>query len=112
MVLKLKNVQFELNNETFADFSCSGSSLVLEAGVDLEEKLVNSDRVILQSTAEASGSTGIVIYTERFCDLERLLKVTAFVVRLVSNLMKSEKKIEDMYGELALENQQWWRNYG
>ena len=40
-------VEFELDNETFHYLSCSGSSLVLEAGVDLEEKLVNSNSVVL-----------------------------------------------------------------
>ena len=93
-----ETVEFELNNETFPDFSCSGSSLVLESGVDLEEKLVNSDSVVLQSTVESSD--GIVI--ERFGDLERLLRVTAFVIRFVSNLKKSVRKTEGVYGELAV----------
>ena len=31
-----ETVEFELNNETFPDFSSSGSLLVLEPGVDLE----------------------------------------------------------------------------
>ena len=86
-----------MNNETFPDFSFSESSLVLEAGVDLEEKLVNSNSVVLQSTVEASGGIGIVTDIERFSDLERLLR--AFFVRFVSNL----KKIEGVYGELAIE---------
>ena len=30
-----ETVEFELNNGTLPDFSCSRSSLVLEAGVDL-----------------------------------------------------------------------------
>ena len=55
-----ETVEFELNNETFSDFSSSGSSLVLEPGVDLEENLVNSNSVVLQSTVEASGGIGIV----------------------------------------------------
>ena len=95
-----ETVEFELNNETFPDFSCSGSSLVLEAGVDLEEKSVSSYSVVLQSTVEASGGIGIVIDIERFSDLERSLKVTAFVIRFVSNLKKSLKKTEGVYGEL------------
>ena len=40
-------VEFELNNETFPNLTSSGSSLVLEADVDLEEKLVNSNSVVL-----------------------------------------------------------------
>ena len=40
---------------------------------------------------------------ERFSDLERLLRVTAFVVRFVSNLKKSVKKTEGVYSELAVE---------
>ena len=86
-----------MNNETFSDFSFSESSLVLEAGVDLEEKLVNSNSVVSQITVEASGGIGIVTDIERFSDLERLLR--AFVVRFVSNL----KKTEGVYGELAVE---------
>ena len=96
-----ETVEFELNNETFPDFSCSGSLLVLESGVDLEEKLVNSDSIVLQSTVEASGGISIVI--ERFGDLERLLRVTAFVIGFVSNLKKTVKKTEGVYGELAVE---------
>ena len=98
-----ETVEFELNNETFPDFSSSGRSLVLEAGVDLEEKLVNKDSVVLQSTVEVSGSIGIVTDIERFSDLERLLRVTAFVLRFVSNLKKSVKKTEGVYGELSVE---------
>ena len=93
-----ETVEFELNNETFPDFSCSGSSLVLEAGVDLEEKSVNNNSVVLQSTVGGSGGIGIVI--SDFSDLERLLRVTAFVIRFVSNLKKSLKKTEGVYGEL------------
>ena len=74
-----ETVWFELSNETFPNFSCSGISLVLEAGVDLEGKLVNSNSVVLQSTVEASGGIGIVTDIERFSDLETLLRVTAFV---------------------------------
>ena len=99
-----ETVEFELNNETSNDFSCSGSSLVLEAGVDLEEKWVNNNSVVLQSTVGASGGIGIVIDIERFSDLERLLRVTAFVIWFVSNLKKSVKKTEGVYGELAVEN--------
>ena len=87
-----ETVEFELNNETCPNFSCSGSSLILEVGVDLEEKLVKSNSVVLQSTAEASGSTGIVIDIERFSDLGRLLRVK-----------KSVKKTEGVYGLLAVE---------
>ena len=94
-----ETVELELINGTFPDFSCSGSSLVLESGVDLEKKLVNSDSVVLQSTVESSD--GIVI--ERFGDLERLLRVAAFVIRFVSNLKKSVRKTEGVYGELAVE---------
>ena len=97
-----ETVQFELNNETFPHFSCSRSLLVLKACVDLEEKLVNSNRVVLQNMMEASGGIGIVIDIERFSDLERLLRVTAFVIRFVSNLKKSVKKTEGVYGELAV----------
>ena len=86
-----------MNNETFSDFSFSESSLVLEAGVDLEGKLVNSNSVVSQITVEASGGLGIVTDIEHFSDLERLLR--AFVVRFVSNL----KKTEGVYGELAVE---------
>ena len=93
-----ETVEFELNNETFPDFSCSRSSLVLEAGVDLEEKSVNNYSVVLQSTVGGSGGIGIVI--SDFSDLERLLRVTAFVIRFVSNLKKSLKKTEGVYGEL------------
>ena len=88
-----ETVEFELNNEAFPDFSCSRSSLVLKAGVDLEEKLVKSDSMVLQSTVEASGGIDIVIDIERFSDLERLLRVTVFVIRFLGNL----------YGELAVE---------
>ena len=98
-----ETVEFESNNESFPDFSCSGSSLVLEVGVDLEEKLVYSNSVVFQSTVEASGSTGNVIDIERFRDLERLLRVADFVVRFVSNLKKSVRKTEGVYGELAVE---------
>ena len=54
-----ETVEFELNNETFPDFNCSGSSLVLEAGVDLEEKSVNNNGVVLQSTVGVSFGIGI-----------------------------------------------------
>ena len=87
-----ETVEFELNNETCPNFSCSGSSLILEVGVDLEEKLVKSNSVVLQSTAEASGSIGIVIDNERFSDLARLMRVK-----------KSVKKTEGVYGLLAVE---------
>ena len=59
--------------------------------------------MVFQSTVEASGGIGIVTDIERFSDLERLLRVTAFVTRFVSNLKKSVKKTEDVYGELAVE---------
>ena len=98
-----KTVEFELNNNTFPDFSCSGILLVLEAGVDLEKKSVNNNGVVLQNTVGASGTIGIVIDIERFSDLERLLRVTVFVTRFVSNLKKSVKKTEVVYGELATE---------
>ena len=65
--------------------------------------MVNSNSVVFQSTVEASGGIGIVTDIERFSDLERLLRVTAFVIRFVSNLKKSVKKTEDVYGELAVE---------
>ena len=52
-------VEFEMNNETFPDFSCTGSLLVLEAGIDLEEKLVNSNSVVFESPVKASGGIGI-----------------------------------------------------
>ena len=42
--------------------------LVLKAGVDLEEKLININSVVLQSAEEASGGIGIVINIERFGD--------------------------------------------
>ena len=87
-----ETVEFELNNETCPNFSCSGSSLILEVDVDLEKKLVESNSVVLQSTAEASGSIGIVIDIERFSDLGRLLRVK-----------KSVKKTEGVYGLLAVE---------
>ena len=96
-------VEFEMNNETFPDFSCTGSFLVLEAGIDLEEKLVNSNSVIFQSTVKTSGAIGIMIDIGRFSDLERLLRVTAFVERDVSKLKKSMKKIEVVYGDQAVE---------
>ena len=92
-----------MNNETFPDFSCCGSSLVLKADVDLVEKLVNNNSVVLQSTVGASGGIGIVIDIERFNDLERLLRVTAFVIRFASNMKKSVKKTEGVYDELAVE---------
>ena len=95
--------KFELNNDTLPDFSCSGSLLVLEASVDLEEKSVNSNSVISQSTVKVSGGIGIVSDIKRFRDLERLLRVTAFVIRFVSNLMKSVNKTEGVNGELAVE---------
>ena len=72
-----------MDSETFPSFSCSESSLGLETGVDLEEKLVNSNSMVLKSTVEASDGIGAVI--ERFSDLEKLLRVTAFVVRFVTN---------------------------
>ena len=75
---------------------------MLEAAVDLEEKLVNSNSVVLQSNVEASGGIGIMIYIERFSDVERLLRVTAFVIGFVSNLKKPVKKAEGVYGELAV----------
>ena len=98
-----ETVEFELNNETFANFSCSGSSLVLETGVNLEVKLVNSNSVVFQSTVEASGGIGIVIDIERVSNLERLFRVMAFVIRFVSNLKRFVKKIEGVYGELVVE---------
>ena len=100
-----------MNNGAFLDFICSRSSLVLEAGVDLEEKSVNNNRVVLQSTVEASGGIGFVIDIERFSDLERLLRVTAFVIKFVSNLKKSVKKTEGVYGELVVEAEELWVKY-
>ena len=98
-----KTVEFELNRETFPDFSCSGNSLGVEAGVDLEEKLINSNSVVLKSTVEASGGIGAVIDIERSSELEKLLKMKAFDVRIVSILKKSVKKSEDVHGELVVE---------
>ena len=65
--------------------------------------MVNSNSVVLQSTVEASGCIGIVTDIEHFSDLKRLLRVTAFVVRFVSNMKKSVKKTQGVYGELAVE---------
>ena len=59
--------------------------------------------MVLQSTVETSSGIGIVTDIECFSDLERLLRLTAFVVRFVSNLKKSVKKTEGVYGELAVE---------
>ena len=59
--------------------------------------------MVLQSTVEASGCIGIVTDIEHFSDLKRLLRVTAFVVRFVSNMKKSVKKTQGVYGELAVE---------
>ena len=42
--------------------------------------------MILKSTAEASDDIGAVIDIERVSDLEKILRVTAFVVRFESNL--------------------------
>ena len=39
---------------------------------------------------------------ERFSDFEKLLMVTTFVVRFVSNLKKSVKKTEGAYVELVV----------
>ena len=64
---------------------------------------VNSHSVVLQSTVEASGGIGIMIDNERFSDMERLLRVTAFVISFVSSLKKFVKKTEVVYGELAAE---------
>ena len=83
----------------------SGSLLVLEVGVDLEEKLVNSNCVVLQSTVEAPGDIGIVIDIECFSELERLLRVSAFVIRFASNLKKSMKKTEGLYHGESTNNQ-------
>ena len=74
--------------------------LVLEAGVNWEE-LVN--KVLLQSTVEAFSGIGIVFDIERFSNLERLLRVTAFILTFLSNSKKSVKKTESMYVELAVE---------
>ena len=54
-------------------------------------------------TVEASGGIIIVIDIECFGDLERLLRVVAFVIRIVSNLKKSVKKTKGVYGKLAVE---------
>ena len=59
--------------------------------------------MISQSTVEVPGGIGIVSDIKRFRDLERLLRVTAFVIRFVSNLMKSVNKTEGVNGELAVE---------
>ena len=56
--------------------------------------MLNSNSVVLQSTVEASGGIGIVTDIEHFSGLERLLRVTAFVVRFESNMKKSVKKTE------------------
>ena len=93
-----ETVGFELNSDTFPSFSSSGSLLVLEDGVDLEEKLVNSNSVVLKSTVEAFGGIGVVIDIEPFSDLEKILKVSVFVIRFVSNLKKSKKKSGGLYG--------------
>ena len=68
--------------------------------------------MVLQSTVEASGGIIIVIDIECFGDLERLLRVVAFVIRFVSNLKKSVKKTEGVYGELAVEELVVAKNYG
>ena len=87
-----ESVEFELNSETFSDFSCSGSSWELEPVVDLEEeKLVNGNSVVLKSTVEASGGVGHVTNIERLSIFESLSTVTAFVVSFVRNLKKSVK---------------------
>ena len=59
-----------MNNETFLEFS-SGSSLVLEAGVDLKEKLVNSNSVILKSTVETSSGKKFIRF---FFDDEKFVR--------------------------------------
>ena len=91
-------VELGLNSVTFPNFSCSGSSLDLEAGVDLEEKLVNSDSVVLKSTVEAFSGIGAMTDIDRFSDMKKLLRVTAFVVRFVSNLRKFVNKTEGVHG--------------
>ena len=99
-LLVVKTVELELNNQTFPDFSYSGNSLGLEAGVDLEEKLVNSNSVVLRSTTEASIGIGAVT---PFSVLVIWKVIEAFVVRFVSNQKKSVKKNEGVYGELVLD---------
>ena len=59
--------------------------------------------MVLQNTVGVSGGIGIVIDIERFIDLERLLRVTALVIRFVSNFKKSVKKTETVYSEPAVE---------
>ena len=59
--------------------------------------------MVLQNTVGVSGGIGIVIDIERFSDLERLLRVTALVIRFVSNFKKSVKKTETVYSEPAVE---------
>ena len=86
-----ETVEFGMNRETFPDFCCSGSSLGSEVGVDLEKKLVNGNSVVFKSTVVASSVIDAVIDIKRFSDLERLLRVMAFVVRFVGNLKKSVK---------------------
>ena len=54
-------------------------------------KLVNGNSVVFKNTVVAFSVIVVVIDIERFSDLERLLRVTAFVVRFVSNLKKSVK---------------------
>ena len=48
-------------------------------------------------------AAGAVTEIERFSDFEKLLMVTTFVVRFVSNLKKSVKKTEGAYVELVVQ---------
>lgn len=55
----------------------------------------------MESTVE--GFSCIVIDIERFSDLEKLLKLTAFAVRFVSTFKKYMKKTERVLGKLVVE---------
>ena len=94
----------DLLKENFVDLKGSESlhENLLSEGVDLEERKVDKGSVSMISSVEMVG-VGNVIDIKRFGDLEKLLRVTVYVVRFVNNLKASVRKSEVRKGEIVVD---------
>ena len=88
------------------DLNDVSGSIGFRDGIDLEERLIDGKcdkSVVLNSAVESGVGIGEVIDIKRFSDLERLLRVTTYVVRFLNNLKAAVNKVNRMYGELVVD---------